>query len=107
MIVGALCSGRELDELLARAARVLEDHGDAGGNQCALAELSEQVGRLPCVGHDDPRGQTISRQLLMRPELASIIFAIGLLIGFALGYGVRAFVSYRRHQASRRRHYIQ
>src|SRR3954452_6552864 len=62
---------------------------------------------VPCVGHDDPTGQTISRQLLMRPELASIIFAIGLLIGFALGYGVRAFVSYRRHQASRRRHYIQ
>ena len=31
----------------------------------------------------------------MRPELASIIFAIGLLIGFLLGYGVRAFISYR------------
>jgi hypothetical protein len=39
----------------------------------------------------------------MRPELASIIFAIGLLIGFLLGYGVRAFISYRRRQASRRR----
>ena len=30
----------------------------------------------------------------MSPELASIIFAIGLSIGFALGYGVRAFISY-------------
>jgi hypothetical protein len=30
------------------------------------------------------------RQLLMSPEVASLIFAIGLLIGFAVGYGVRA-----------------
>ena len=35
------------------------------------------------------------------------IFAIGLLVGFVLGYGVRAFISYRRHQAARRRRYIQ
>jgi hypothetical protein len=90
-------------------------------HQCALAELSEKVGRLPSPGSGT--GQTISadrcdratrntpepggRQLLMRPELASIILAIGLLIGFTLGYGVRAFISYRRHQASRRRRYIQ
>jgi hypothetical protein len=43
----------------------------------------------------------------MSPDVAAIIFAIGLLIGFALGYGVRAFISYRRHQAaSRRRSFI-
>jgi hypothetical protein len=29
--------------------------------------------------------------------------AIGIVMGFALGYGLRAFISYRRHQASRRR----
>ena len=32
-----------------------------------------------------------------------ITFAAGLLIGFALGYGVRAFISFRRRQAARRR----
>jgi hypothetical protein len=36
-----------------------------------------------------------------------IIFAVGLSVGFPLGYGVRAFISYRRRQASRRRRYIQ
>jgi hypothetical protein len=36
-------------------------------------------------------------------SVVEIIFAIGLLIGFALEYGVRAFVSYRRHQAAKRR----
>ena len=41
-------------------------------------------------------------QLQMSPEVASIVFAIGLSIGFALGYGVRAFISYRRRQAARR-----
>jgi hypothetical protein len=38
----------------------------------------------------------------MSPESASILVAIGLSIGFALGYGVRAFISHRRHQAARR-----
>ena len=37
----------------------------------------------------------------MRPELASIIFAIGLLIGFLLGYGVRK--SYSREHCRRLR----
>jgi hypothetical protein len=32
-----------------------------------------------------------------------ITFAVGLLIGFVLGYGARAFISYRRRQAARRR----
>jgi hypothetical protein len=31
------------------------------------------------------------------------ISAIALIIGFALGYGVRAWISYQRHQAERRR----
>jgi hypothetical protein len=35
---------------------------------------------------------------------SEIALAIGLVVGFALGYGVRAFISYRRHQAARRRH---
>ena len=45
----------------------------------------------------------------VRGMIASLvaIFAIGLLVGFVLGYGVRAFISYRRHQAARRRRYIQ
>src|SRR5262249_18395399 len=30
-------------------------------------------------------------------------FAIGLVIGFALGYAVRAAISFRRHQAARKR----
>jgi hypothetical protein len=33
-----------------------------------------------------------------------IALAIGLVVGFALGYGIRALISYRRHQAARRRH---
>jgi hypothetical protein len=33
-----------------------------------------------------------------------IALAIGLVVGFALGYGARALISYRRHQAARRRH---
>jgi len=33
-----------------------------------------------------------------------ITLAIDLVVGFALGYGVRALISYRRHQAARRRH---
>jgi hypothetical protein len=31
---------------------------------------------------------------------------ICILVGFALGYAVRAFISYRRHQAARRRRYF-
>ena len=33
-----------------------------------------------------------------------IALAIGLVVGFALGYSVRALISYRRHQAARRRY---
>ena len=33
-----------------------------------------------------------------------IALVIDLVVGFALGYGVRALISYRRHQAARRRH---
>jgi hypothetical protein len=36
-----------------------------------------------------------------------IALAIGLIVGFALGYGVRALISYRRHQAARRRHLFE
>jgi hypothetical protein len=42
----------------------------------------------------------------MTPAL-EIIFAIGLSIGFALGYGVRAFISYRRHRTAKRRRAFQ
>ena len=33
----------------------------------------------------------------MAPDLV-VVLAITLLMGFALGYGVRSFISYRRHQ---------
>jgi hypothetical protein len=32
-----------------------------------------------------------------------IALAIDLVVGFALGYGARALIFYRRHQAARRR----
>jgi hypothetical protein len=32
-----------------------------------------------------------------------LALAVGILIGFMLGYGVRAFISYRRRHAARRR----
>ena len=38
----------------------------------------------------------------MASEIA-VGFAIGLVIGFALGYAVRAAISFRRHQAARKR----
>jgi hypothetical protein len=40
----------------------------------------------------------------MTPTL-EIVFAIGGALGFALGYGARAFISYRRHRAARQRYY--
>jgi len=36
---------------------------------------------------------------------SEIVFAIGLLLGCALGYSARAFISYRRHRAARQRYY--
>src|SRR5215510_3054160 len=36
----------------------------------------------------------------------TIALAIGLVIGFILGYGVRAIVSYRRHRRARRRSHL-
>jgi hypothetical protein len=33
----------------------------------------------------------------------AIALVIGAAVGFALGYGVREFISYRRHQAMRER----
>jgi hypothetical protein len=35
-----------------------------------------------------------------------IIAGISLVVGFALGYGVRALLSYRRHQAAARRRHL-
>jgi hypothetical protein len=37
---------------------------------------------------------------------AVVVFAIGLIIGFALGYAVRAAISFRRHQTAVRRRYL-
>jgi NhaP-type Na+/H+ or K+/H+ antiporter len=42
----------------------------------------------------------------MTPDLQvalAIAFLMGLILGFAVGYGVRAFISHRRHVAARRR----
>jgi len=36
----------------------------------------------------------------------TIALAIGLVIGFILGYGLRAIISYRRRQRARRRSYL-
>jgi NhaP-type Na+/H+ or K+/H+ antiporter len=36
----------------------------------------------------------------------TIALAVGLIIGFILGYGVRAIISHRRHQRARRRSYL-
>ena len=47
-----------------------------------------------------------SRYGAMTP-FVEIIFAIGLSVGFALGYAVRAFMSHRRRQAARRRRIFQ
>jgi hypothetical protein len=41
----------------------------------------------------------------MMPEF-TIPFVIGLATGFILGYGVRAIISYRRHQRVRRQSYL-
>jgi hypothetical protein len=35
-----------------------------------------------------------------------VVFAIGLVSGFALGYAVRAAISFRRHQAAIKRRYL-
>src|ERR1700736_1574297 len=40
----------------------------------------------------------------MMPDF-TIALAIGLVIGFILGYGVRAIISYRRHRHARRQSY--
>jgi hypothetical protein len=36
----------------------------------------------------------------------TIALAIGLVIGFILGYGLRAIISYRRHRRARRRRFL-
>jgi hypothetical protein len=41
----------------------------------------------------------------MMPDF-TIALAIGLVIGFILGYGLRAIISYRRHRRARRRSYL-
>jgi NhaP-type Na+/H+ or K+/H+ antiporter len=41
----------------------------------------------------------------MPPDFV-IVLGIGLLIGFALGYGVRSFISYLRRQAARRQRHM-
>jgi uncharacterized membrane protein (Fun14 family) len=40
------------------------------------------------------------------PVVVGVALAIGVLIGFVLGYAVRAFISRRRHQAARRRSHL-
>jgi len=35
-----------------------------------------------------------------------IVFAVGLVSGFALGYAVRAAISFRHHQAAIKRRYL-
>jgi hypothetical protein len=94
------------------AAKVREDHRAPGREPMRLRGVDPGVADASHLGLDaegDPRTPSMLRhspatrlQLHMSPELASIIFAIGLSIGFAVGYGVRAFISYRRHQAARR-----
>ena len=79
--------------------------GTPDENQCAFAELMRGGAEGDPRTFSKPHSPATRLQLLMRPELASVIFAIGLLIGFPLGYGVRAFISYRRRQASRRRRF--
>jgi len=43
--------------------------------------------------------ETVNRYLLL-------VFAIGLVSGFALGYGVRAAISFRHRQAAIKRRYL-
>jgi hypothetical protein len=52
---------------------------------------------LRIVGVPAPEGY-------MMPDF-TIALAIGLVIGFILGYGVRAIISYRRHRHARRQSY--
>jgi hypothetical protein len=67
-------------------------------NRRFVREQIDDVNRRP---ETNPRDRALG---YMMPDF-TIALAIGLVIGFILGYGVRAIISYRRHRHARRQSY--
>jgi NhaP-type Na+/H+ or K+/H+ antiporter len=70
--------------------------------------MSYTLGRpVRIVGVPAPETNPRDRPLgYMMPDF-TIALAIGVVIGFILGYGVRAIISYRRHRHARRQSYFE
>ena len=74
------------------------------GGKCYVKTLLEHVtGVEDCHFPGSPETNFMKGRYGSMTPGFEIALMIGLVIGFALGYGVRALISYRRHQAARRR----
>ena len=77
---------------------------DMGGKRYVKTLLEHVTGGRTVISAGSPETNFMrGRYGSMTPGF-EIALAIGPIVGFALGYGVRALISYRRHQAARRRH---
>jgi hypothetical protein len=75
------------------------------GGKCYVKTLLEHVtGVEDCHLPDRMKPNFMKGRYGSMTPGFEIALAIGLVGGFALGYGARALISYRRHQAARRRH---
>jgi hypothetical protein len=85
---------------LAENASRRTDANTSASLRWLLASPTERFPDLRIVGVPAPKTNPRDRALgYMMPDF-TIALAIGLVIGFILGYGVCAIISYRRHQTS-------